>query len=577
MKPRRILGQHGLVGKGVDEYAAALRDVPCTAVRRECAHGRMPGKSLHRAQLALLPRQFQHGQRRGQLRRAGAHQRFVSKNAARAHLYDGLEVVIHQPLLQQTVQHAAALHQIGVTPVCLAVEFRKFALAAVLHLVHGEIRIAHQLVEPVAVRRIPSHAAGSPHRLAHAVGQRKRSPRHTLAQQGDLPAHFFLCVITVKQHEELIAGHACHKAAFPVGAGKARGHTADIGVAHIVAVGIVDILQVVQIQHHQRTHARRLRPSGQQRQRHTFECAAVIKLGEHVVVTLVFHAFQRHPVTGDVLGQARPAGTAAQQAHTHPAHAVRLRHAENVFRMLVVGFFPFRHIDVQGIHRSLEGLWAAHGARQLRTAEYVEKLVGEEQRAVPAVHLKTAHAHAGHLQDLGELAARAQHFVAERLDGARQCVQLCDIRFLQAGGSRRVRRAHFGRQLDDGLRNRTYGDQDRHQTGENDGCQQRQHNQQRIVLECEQRAARHRPQQNPLIVCKRRVRIVQAQHGGADVHLLAAAPLQRVKACALLFQIHGAEPGSRQIDRTAHHLRPDGCFRVGRAAHAQDVSAAVIL
>lgn len=103
--------------------------------------------------------------------------------------------------------------------------------------------------------------------------------------------------------------------------------------------------------------------------------------------------------------------------------------------MLVVGFFPFRHIDVQGIHRSLEGLWAAHGARQFRTAEYVEKLVGEEQRAVPAVHLKTAHAHAGHLQDLGELAARAQHFVAERLDGARQCVQLCDIRFLQAGGA----------------------------------------------------------------------------------------------------------------------------------------------
>lgn len=49
-----------------------------------------------------------------------------------------------------------------------------------------------------------------------------------------------------------------------------------------------------------------------------------------------------------------------------------LRHAENVFRMLVVGFFPFRHIDVQGIHRSLEGLWAAHGARQFRTAEYVE-------------------------------------------------------------------------------------------------------------------------------------------------------------------------------------------------------------
>ena len=37
----------------------------------------------------------------------------------------------------------------------------------------------------------------------------------------------------MEQHEELIAGHACHKAAFPVGAGKARGHTADIGVAHI--------------------------------------------------------------------------------------------------------------------------------------------------------------------------------------------------------------------------------------------------------------------------------------------------------------------------------------------------------
>jgi len=37
-----------------DPYAAALRDVPCTAVRRECAHGRMPGKSLHRAQLALF-------------------------------------------------------------------------------------------------------------------------------------------------------------------------------------------------------------------------------------------------------------------------------------------------------------------------------------------------------------------------------------------------------------------------------------------------------------------------------------------------------------------------------------------
>lgn len=90
---------------------------------------------------------------------------------------------------------------------------------------------------------------------------------------------------------------------------------------------------------------------------------------------------------------------------------------------------------MQGIHRSLEGLWAAHGARQLRTAEYVEKLVGEEQRAVPAVHLKTAHAHAGHLQDLGELAARAQHFVAERLDGARQCVQLCDIRFCRRAGA----------------------------------------------------------------------------------------------------------------------------------------------
>ena len=167
----------------------------------------------------------------------------------------------------------------------LAVEPQERALAVVLGLVHGEVGIFAQVGEIHGVLGIERHAHGCAHLEHRGVGclEHARVERaHERVEQAVRPIGVSAAV---DEHEELVARDAREEALALERALDDAGRGLDVVVAPIVAVRVVDVLQIVQVEHEH--GAERRRDAGQALRDGLLESTAVQEAREHVVVALV--------------------------------------------------------------------------------------------------------------------------------------------------------------------------------------------------------------------------------------------------------------------------------------------------
>ena len=142
-----------------------------------------------------------------------------------------VELGLHLAPLARRVLHGRLVHDVA-------------ALAGRLRRVHGDVGIAHQLLDPVVgAREGDAHAGRNPHvgdRLVERLLQRLDDAR------GDLE-HRVVQGQVLEQHGELVAAEAGHRVAVPGRLDQALRAPVQHAVADGVAVGVVDALEVVEV------------------------------------------------------------------------------------------------------------------------------------------------------------------------------------------------------------------------------------------------------------------------------------------------------------------------------------------
>ena len=123
---------------------------------------------------------------------------------------------------------------------------------------------------------------------------------------------------------------------YPAGTDQCGGCT---GRAPVVAVGIVDVLEVIQIHHHQRRHAHALR-RGKQLGAHPVEGLPVVQPGQDIVIALVLDALPFQHGGGHVLGKADLVSSMVLRSMMAPP--IRLLNGQQLVALggVVRGFFP---------------------------------------------------------------------------------------------------------------------------------------------------------------------------------------------------------------------------------------------
>ena len=276
-------------GDAVDEDAGVRLHLARCFQRLIALAGAEQGQLLDVVQPPHLAGQLHDPLGRAQGGQPGPHQGLISRHMAVPGREDGLEIVVHLLLPDQDLEVAALLHRVDAVAVVLHVELPDFALGGVLDLVHRKIGVPLEAVEVGGIVGIPCHAAGHPDAELLAVRQGGAAPGKALFQLPDVLPHGLLRLIAVEQQQELIAGEPRHHGAAGHALLQAVGRLAQIDVAPVVAVGIVDGLEVVEVRHHQ---GRTAHHSGllEQLTADPEEGLTVVQPGEGVVIALVLDA-----------------------------------------------------------------------------------------------------------------------------------------------------------------------------------------------------------------------------------------------------------------------------------------------
>ena len=286
---RPILIVQADAGDAVDEDEGIRLHLARCFQRLIALAGAEQGQLLDVIQPPHLAGQLHHPLGRAQSGQPGPHQGLISRHMAVPGREDGLEVVVHLPLPDKDLEVAALLHRVDAVAVVLYVELPDFALGGVLDLVHRKIGVSLEGVEVGGIVRIPCYAAGHPNAQLLAVRQGGAAPGKALFQLPDVLPHGLLRLIAVEQQQELIAGEPRHHGAAGHALLQAVGRLAQIDVAPVVAVGIIDGLEVIEVRHHQ---GRAAHHSGllEQLAADPEEGLTTVQPGEGVVIALVLDA-----------------------------------------------------------------------------------------------------------------------------------------------------------------------------------------------------------------------------------------------------------------------------------------------
>lgn len=340
-------------------------------------------------------------------------------------------MIADEAFLQQAVQLFLVVQDERFLAVALVLEREQLALAAVLRHVHGEVGILAQACEVPGVLGIVGHAHGRAHLERAPVRRFQFARLERMTERVEQRVDGGAVGTPIDEHQELVARDACEQAR-PL---EREGHGAacglDVMVAPVVAVGIVDVLEVVQIQHHHGGDRRRvvLQPL-----RHlALERAAVQQAGEDVVIAFMLDAPARLDLVRHVLDEAEHAVLllVLHDDETHPAglSGVGQQVAPG---SLFLRVFPER--PQQAAELAVPYHRAGHAVEQ-RFHARIGVLEQRKRREEPVcagdgigfrVVFERADRAVGQFEDLREARCGVGHLRAERLNGVRQLVDLDD-------------------------------------------------------------------------------------------------------------------------------------------------------
>ena len=180
------------------------------------------------------------------------------------------------------------------------------AFAVTLGLIHSEVSILDQQIIIVRILWIPGQACGTAEADDVAVGHQHLLIEQLLVDLVDLSEHFLAIVDLVDEHVEFIAAHPSDQSAVTAAGLQDIGRPLDIFIAIIMAVGIIDIFEPIQIPHDKdsRTHI----AFGKTAADLSHEGPAVQKMGQQIIVALVLDALFFHGLFGDVHDDAPNSG-----------------------------------------------------------------------------------------------------------------------------------------------------------------------------------------------------------------------------------------------------------------------------
>jgi len=243
-----------------------------------------------------------------------AHEGLDAHQTARVDFHLRLVIEEHLVLFQRAAQKGFQTQALD----ALARHRRRIEAVAVaparLGLVHGHVGIADQHVQVQRIVRIQAdaHAAGDEQFMA---GHRERLVEHGHQLFGHL-RRAILAVYAFEQHDEFIAAQARQGVAFAQARRQLPGHLLQQFVAHMVAQGVVDVLEAVQVDEQHGQLLLVARGAQQRVLQAVVEQQAVRQRRQRVVVRHVVELFLRLLDQGDVAEHAHVmGGDGARVAH----------------------------------------------------------------------------------------------------------------------------------------------------------------------------------------------------------------------------------------------------------------------
>ena len=297
-----ILNRQADIGDGVDEeQGIALEQALCLHALEDLA-GMEHGDPFDLIQAACLMGQLHDLSGGVQGRQIDPHEGLVGCDPAAAGRVDGLEVVGHQLLLQQERKVLLGLGGVCLLMVAADIKITHAALVGMLDLIHGKVGIFFQGEQVVAVRGVPGNAARDADVQLLAVGQDGHAALQGSTQQLQLGAELLLILVAIEEDQEFIARKAGADGVGGRIGRKALAGLADVLVAPVVAVGIVDLLEVVQI-HHQQGGTAQLFGLLEQRVTGAVKGTAAVQAGQGIVIALVLNALLLQHRGGHILSK----------------------------------------------------------------------------------------------------------------------------------------------------------------------------------------------------------------------------------------------------------------------------------
>ena len=538
------------------------RDHPGPIQPVESGQRLSPGQLLDLQQLGLRLRQQKQGTKVLQLLQLGAHKHLIAIHTPVRYGNDGLQSIAHQSAVDHAVQRVLALDQDGIALVILPVKFLNPAFDRVLDGVHGKIRHTQQFLIIPSVPRVPGKPAGRPYPHPIPRGQHQAGLAHLVPESFQAGTNRLLILVAVQEHVELVSRTAAHHAAAAIEGLQTLGECLDVAIPIVVSIGIIDVFQIIQIQHQQRGH---LQPAPPRRRKKLaqllVERPAVIEVGQDVEIPLVLDPPLLLHVPGHILKGAKDRVSLLPPGQLHPAVPAAFA------GQAVDGRLPAVLIGPQVLHpapkfrRGQIGVLLRH-----RPAHQLAQAAAAENALAVLLILENADGDVDHGKDLGGAGGRLCGRIGQVFDCAGKGVDFRHSQPRQPDGLIRVallqRRDQVGQRLGQiagRQQHQAYPQGQAHQGADQDQPLDalRAGQQMRSVLQADQR---------PLFLFEGRIDVVKLQR--LDHAVQGARPLPKAHHPLLVGLLRG---DGRRLTEPCDEIGAAGAYRgIGRSAIPAD-------
>lgn len=164
--------------------------------------------------------------------------------------------------------------------------------------VHRKISVSDQFFKRIGIVRIPGDAAGYTD-FDFVVREGEGGSVRFFTDGMNDPAYLLLGLIAVQQNIKFISRAAGDDAAVGIKFLQYPGEGLNILIASILSVSVVDVFQIIQVVHNQGGDFQTA-PFREKRMELLLESAAVIKIGQGVVIPFMFDFSLFDDIPGDV-------------------------------------------------------------------------------------------------------------------------------------------------------------------------------------------------------------------------------------------------------------------------------------